>query len=369
MKKTIQSKFFGELEAVRGLACLSVVACHCYMIAAPKWGDSTGEQIAKFIAEVVLNGQSVVLLFFVLSGFVLGCLLDRVPVRNFEDYCRYLFRRCCRLVPPSWVSIAFAIAISATVFSWKEIVEAVVFYSFAPNVVLWTMHVELIASALFPIMYWVARRCGPVVNFALIAVLSAATLSETPSFTQFMVFFHMGLLVSHIPESWTKKLSPSAGVLLLCLSLLAMLWLPHLIVDKSKHNYLASWNLWLWAEIIPTFLIVYLIVAQKAGSIQRFLKLKGVQYIGTVSLGTYLFHLQMLTIVIATIDSNMTFWQNSSGEFFRFIVIYICTLLTTLPLSFLMYRCVERPFIALGRGSWRAASREPYRITEATESR
>lgn len=369
MKKTIQSKFFGELEAVRGLACLSVVACHCYMITVPKWGDSTGEQIAKIVAEVALNGQSVVLLFFVLSGFVLGCLLDKAPIKNFGDYCRYLFRRGCRLVPPSWVSIAFAIVLSATVFSWREILEAVVFYSFVPNVVLWSMHVELIASALFPVMYWVARKRGPVVNLALIAVLSAATLSETPSFTQYMVFFHTGLLVSHMPESWIRKLSPSAGFVLLCLSLLAMLSMPHLIVDKSKHNYLASWNLWLWAEIIPTFLIVYIIAAQKGGSIQRFLRLKGVQYIGTISLGMYLFHLQMITIVVPMIDSNMSFWKNSSGEFLRFIVIYISTLLATLPLAFLMYGCVERPFIALGRGSWRGIAREPGHGTEAVEAR
>lgn len=343
MRQTIGSKFYGDLESVRGVASVSVVAGHCYLIAAAQWRDAANGSPTKTFLDAALNPQPSVLLFFVLSGFVLGCLLDKVAITDAQSYARYLLRRLFRLVPASWASIALAVVLSGAAYSWRDILSAAAFVSFRPNTVLWTMHVELLASAVLPALYWVVRRCGVWVNAATFVFLTCATFSNAvPVFVQFLIFFYVGLVVSHVPANWAKHVSPSTGCTLAIIATVAMQWLPDVVAGNDRALHYAKWQPWLWSEIIPTFMIVYLVTAQKIGPIRQILTTRPTRFVGKISFGIYLLHLPVLYAVMHLIKFE-------DAGLIRMSAIFLAAMAITIPLAAVLHRWIELPFIALGR--------------------
>jgi len=295
--------------------------------------------------DTALNPQPAVLLFFVLSGFVLGCLLDKSAVTSLPSYARYLFRRLFRLAPASWASVLFAAMLAGgAAYSLQEIFEAAIFVSFQPNAVLWTMQIELLASAVLPLLFWISRRCGFWINAAVFALLAFATLSfSLPLFVQFLVFFHAGLLVSHVPEKWPNRIS-ALGSVIIILSAIAILWLPEFIGGPSRPLHYSKWQHWLWSEILPTFLMVYLVVVRRAGPLHNIMEARLFRFLGTVSFGIYLLHLPVLYATV-----RMLHGLHQHDGLRGALIALILTVLFTIPLAYLLHRFIERPCIEIGR--------------------
>jgi peptidoglycan/LPS O-acetylase OafA/YrhL len=93
---------FRSLDSLRGIAAV-IVVLHHLMLAVP---EASQGHFRLLDLPLSLGGRFAVMLFFVLSGFVLA-------LPYFADkhlaYGRYLVRRFCRLYPP----FAFAVLISA----------------------------------------------------------------------------------------------------------------------------------------------------------------------------------------------------------------------------------------------------------------
>lgn len=92
-------KFFASLESLRGVAALLVVFFHI-----PAWNE------AFFTTNFVRNGYLMVLLFFVLSGFVLSHSYGRQIVGR-ADFARFLVLRFGRLYPVHFVFLMFFLAV------------------------------------------------------------------------------------------------------------------------------------------------------------------------------------------------------------------------------------------------------------------
>src|ERR1035438_6360232 len=93
---------FKSLDALRGLAAL-VVVFHHLMLSLP---DALRDDLRYIDLPLLMGGRFAVMLFFVLSGFVLA--LPYFAGTN-SAYSPYLVRRFCRLYPP----FAFAVLVSA----------------------------------------------------------------------------------------------------------------------------------------------------------------------------------------------------------------------------------------------------------------
>jgi peptidoglycan/LPS O-acetylase OafA/YrhL len=175
MDRVIKSQFFPALESLRGIASLSVVIGHSYVMTLPV-GAATVSQpgfswTCTFVSAI-FDPQPAVLLFFVLSGFVLGLQLDSAPVNSAHSYIAYLLRRMFRLVPMMWFSFVFAflLFLASTLFdnsSKTQINEHFSFFlksfflkDFQINIVTWTLYVEIIASAVLPLLILVIGSAG-----------------------------------------------------------------------------------------------------------------------------------------------------------------------------------------------------------------
>jgi len=86
---------FVHLDSLRGIAALAVCLYHCMI--AWKGPDELGIN--------ALLGPCSVLFFFVLSGFVLGRSLEKNPVTNIYSYLSYLVRRIFRLYPAIFITL------------------------------------------------------------------------------------------------------------------------------------------------------------------------------------------------------------------------------------------------------------------------
>jgi peptidoglycan/LPS O-acetylase OafA/YrhL len=103
--KTLPSGRFAFIDALRGLAALSVVLFHA------KEGDHIPYMFSEmpgWIAALIENGYLGIAIFFVLSGFVISHSIyaERVSVRFVG---RFMLRRSLRLDPPYWTAIVLSL--------------------------------------------------------------------------------------------------------------------------------------------------------------------------------------------------------------------------------------------------------------------
>jgi peptidoglycan/LPS O-acetylase OafA/YrhL len=84
-----------ELQSLRGIAAFVVAASHLSMV-------YTLPRAARLSLDCVLNAHAAVILFFVLSGFVLTASLVRNEL-SFPSIVAFYVRRVFRLYPALWV--------------------------------------------------------------------------------------------------------------------------------------------------------------------------------------------------------------------------------------------------------------------------
>ena len=180
-----------ELDGLRGLAALAVFFSHLVGLVA----DTGNWAVRPSPWHVLWDGRTAVMLFFVLSGYVLTLPYTGSRARLLEPV-SFWVRRITRLYPAYWFALALSLLLRALVLDnnhlamlndgaasiWAEPLNAKIllrqFVMVAPGVdsngldpVIWSLIVEMKASLLFPAIVWVVRRTP---HWALAVVLLAA---------------------------------------------------------------------------------------------------------------------------------------------------------------------------------------------------
>jgi peptidoglycan/LPS O-acetylase OafA/YrhL len=180
------------LDGLRGLAAMAVVVAHTFnAVAMP---DAVRAGILATPLALGLNGQAAVQLFFVLSGFVLAGSLERSGER--APWLRFYTRRFFRIHPPYVVAalVAFATsplwtappeaALANAARHWIGVrvgaAELLPYLAFPGNAggllpVGWTLGVEMVFSALLPLLLLAARPARGLPLLAAGCVLLLAT--------------------------------------------------------------------------------------------------------------------------------------------------------------------------------------------------
>jgi len=205
------------LDGLRGLAALSVVV-------AKMWSDlpATWHAVAPVDWAVyppltfLLNDRGAVILFFILSGYVLTLSLARPDAPVLDQYAPFLLRRLCRI----WLPYAAVLCVSASIgvalhiggraeppewqpLCWPDMPQWTALwrqltlrYTIPPlNPPGWSVVTELLVSAVFPLLLVGVRR-WPV---SLCVLALVANLSRQPADVQafrFALFFLAGCLLA-----------------------------------------------------------------------------------------------------------------------------------------------------------------------------
>lgn len=184
MQKPPGRVFYPQMESLRGIAALTVVLFHVSQSVggvSAHLQDVVGIWFAIFIftTQTIFNGSSAVILFFVLSGFVLG--LNAEPDLSVRSYAAFIVRRIFRLLPLGVVAVMFSVIVwrlfSSQSLSPRDILENALLLHTKIDGPLWSLRVEVILSLAFPLLFFCLTRPGPAVRLTAFLTIFFATLA------------------------------------------------------------------------------------------------------------------------------------------------------------------------------------------------
>ncbi|WP_142850975.1 acyltransferase [Telmatospirillum sp. J64-1] len=348
-----------QLDSVRGLAALAVAFSHCLLVFSI--GDSrtywletltleTNSQVWLFrIINAAFNDTAAVILFFVLSGFVLTLSL-REKEQGLRHYLGFAVQRLLRLWPAMAVSVVLTYAV-ITLFHFppvgEEFSEWFTLLFLTPptlpttglnllliktdvNVVTWTIYVEIWGSLALPFLLISFHRVfkGRALPFLAGLLLLAVAAHRHPEL-RYLYCFAIGICIAlQGPPSLLVRHARQAVALGL-----AIFFVSDLVLGSYFQKQVAA--------AAGSFLIL----AAIAGAPERFALLSSpfLNALGRISYSFYLLHLSVFYFT-----SWLFVSLGFSGEMAN-LLIALFSIPLTLPLAFACYRLVEMPSMALGR--------------------
>ncbi len=368
------SQRISQLDATRGIAAVLVLLSHVR--------DTVGsatlpayQQVALLLDKLSLTplyllwgGHQAVLIFFVLSGFVLYLMLERQNLTFFG----YIGKRIIRLYIPYIVSIGLAVMLNALLsngsldgmgqwfnnswsnpISWLSILNHVLllgqFDTNQYNGPIWSLVHEMRISIVFPLVFLTVRRFAWYKNLlgygalSIVGAISSFTLPVVSSglgslslTLHYLLIFAVGALLAKHRSTLTLRFQTiSLRVQLTLLAVGLMFY-----IYGSKVTRLITDDKFLIQDygILPGAVILIAIAAFSPYS-ARLLNNSIMQYLGRISYSLYLTHFIVILCLV----------HIAIGKVPLPVIV-----LTAIPMSFLVatifYRLVEQPSIEIGRG-------------------
>lgn len=188
--------FVPSLESLRGLAALAVCLFHACAIRLPSEPDAVLVANGNPV-RALFNGHGAVILFFVLSGYVLRLALERrsaLPAGPLSLH--FLTARVFRIFPVAVATIAlYSLAIwsiDGTRLPLSRVILNALLIQCDLLGHFWTMQTELAGSALVLAAYLVERRLG--IRPVLLLTMLLLPLSFLGRAGQVTEHFHPGML-------------------------------------------------------------------------------------------------------------------------------------------------------------------------------
>ena len=361
--------FYPRLEALRGFAALTVAAFHSWQ---SSWIDTAGhtrnflssaatdswpERLGLECLRILGGGYAAVILFFVLSGFVLSGSLTRGPQAPVAAAQRFIIARLFRIYPAVFATIAiFAILFwltgkvlgAAESYGPLGILRNALLLDTSIDGVMWTLQIELVAVPLIFLVFVGFVRWGialPITVFAVLMVLSFSgrwnrLLNDLPFFGSILafipgmvVFLTAGRVIRQLPT----HLAPAAFIAALVGFLMS-----GPVLGMASH----------WAMLAEALLGGYVVAFAAFGQIGvagRILDSRVARFFGRISFSFYLLH--PLTLIVMW---NM---PHLLGSVIRAgippvavgLALFALSTAAITPLAWAMYRWVEQPGVAAGR--------------------
>ena len=345
-----------QLQGIRGLAALLVAIGHCLgLFATPAWFSSL---------KNYSNGHAAVVMFFVLSGFVLTLSLRDRHSAPGEFYTKRLLR-----IYPAWI-VACALSLAYLTFVhyrypiagggdwWRtrfladRLHPLFIAASFAGALAFllpqgWTIFVELAASLLMPLVAWSAmrRRALFYALMAMALVVSLAVGARTYyGVGSYLIDFILGAWLATPPRLFLKLIAAAdrwavSGLAAAALVLIAFrnVLPPGGELDATAYNDGLT-------QGVEAFCCVWVLAVVIHGARPlRWLNARAITALGEISYSFYLIHVPIMCL-LATLVARLPMdpvWLS--------VTLLVVTLPPSLLAATLMYRFVERPGIALGR--------------------
>jgi peptidoglycan/LPS O-acetylase OafA/YrhL len=378
-----------SLDSVRGMAAMSVVIFHVlisfnmfYKAIHFKFDNVIVKWLTMTPLHTLWSGYEAVLLFFVLSGFLLALpFVDERPPR----YVEYAIKRFCRIYIPylfaMLMSCAFMVIFSlyepnellSQVYNnrWQEPLDWRVYLSYFfligyditnVNGVVWTLVHELRISLILPLLILFVKRYHwlPVTTLAIVfsgglwlcsCLLRPFFNGEISSFINYsggqtcyyVMFFVFGATLAKYRHSIANHIKNSKRTIQYSLFVVALIlfnfkWMfPGL--EPYKNGVFKTVIIQTFQDaMISLGIVIILVLVFATTTFNQFFSFKPFIWLGKISYSLYLIHLPVIMI---------------SGTYLSTILPLKVSLLIvpilSLPIAYLTWRFVEKPSMELGR--------------------
>jgi len=381
---------FRELDSIRGIAALIVVFHHFFYM----WFYSlmVRTDLRGILWYPLVAGHESVILFFLLSGFVLSVPYLR---GSGQSYPIFLLRRILRIYCPYLCALGLAVAANAvwhgqlpmasiwssrtwaTPANWKDISQGILMlgdYNYQRfNTAFWSLVEEMRISIIFPFLFLFARRVGVRITLltaaaCCLAIRFADTGADPNSLInslQYVAVFLCGILMAqHLDRlaAWYTRLGRVGRAALVTSSFL-LFELSHLTASGLFRGgwRLEEWHIQDWPLVAGAFgLMLFALESRHA---KRVLNSAVLSFLGRISYSLYLVHGTVL-FALAFMLQGRTSWA----------IAFAIYLPVTLLLATTFCLLIEEPCMKLGRrlsrsrkktpaGSYAAADRANTRTT------
>lgn len=364
---------FEQIDSLRGLAASSVVLNHlCLASTIPLLTTlSTGYSYSPFF--ILINGRGAVVLFFILSGFVLS--LPFLKGRQ-AQYNVYLTKRIFRIYIPylastilvfilyyllykeglkdvgEWVSTLWGSRLSAGLLL-DHFLMLGNYDTRALNTVIWSLIHEMRISIIFPILGFILIKYNWKVILGICIVLSSVSglndifnfetsygyhtsFSETVHFSS---MFLIGGLLAKYHKSLLEiynKLSRMVKIGLLLVAFLGYTYygIAQLIFKKLSipgYGQIGDYSIALAVTLI-------IITALGSRKVRNILEIKPIKFLGKISYSLYLFHLIVILSLIYWLQGIM------STD-----IILLISVPVSIGVATVAYHYIELPAIKAGK--------------------
>lgn len=362
---------YTKLDGLRGILALMVAFNHAYMvIAIPSFASIWRHNVFLFtdlqsklqqISMLLGNGGLAVTVFFVLSGFVLGEAAKKHDFTVGKAIAFYT-RRLLRLYPVylflivvsalyMWSGFTYEVYPAASKwFLWwmnfrmtfKELIYNTLFIHTYLGGVTWTLRVIIIASFLFPFMYFIFRRVNRFINFVIVLLLlvGSFTILDIKNFNdlRFLYMFYFGLTLPQWKEFFISIKGSVIKWSIVPLVFIALY--VRYISDVFQAMVLETFIAWLILGVLA--------YNEKVGFLER-LENKTFQFLGGISYSLYLVNFTVLYIFSKFVLENVSPSFLTRNYFLSHSLIFIITLGITILVSIGVHRFIEKPAQALSR--------------------
>jgi len=356
-----QQQHLSELDSLRGIAAVAVMFFHFHFL----WEESPHPRWEEKLFMVpplkfLIGGHAAVILFFLLSGFVLA--LPQIRGKK-QSYAGYISKRICRIYLPYLVALFFAVAgcwrfhgLDAYGYwfhlTWSAapsrslVLQHVLFLGdydpSAYNTAFWSVVQEMRISIVFPfVCAFILRRSNSV--GAAIGVLLFVIAFVVERFTRapetvsagisYLGIFIFGILVARSKDemsAWLRQMSRMKLRVFFWSSVFLFFYAHSLAVVLRvgvKGTDLIT-------AIAGVGLILYSLADKRASAA---LTSRVPRFLGRISYSLYLLHGTVLFALVYITYGKLPLW----AIFVPFFVI-------TIGLATAMYKVVELPSIDLG---------------------
>jgi len=360
---------FHELDSLRGLAALTVVFHHFSRICSPE----DLHVLDRTPLRLLVAGHQAVILFFLLSGFVLTLPYKTEGSLNYRSF---LLKRVCRIYFPYLGALAFAILCDLhfssrspinnywTNLTWSApvttrlAVQHILFlgnYDWSQfNTAFWSLVYEMRISLLFPFIavavlrlrsLWIALFAAVLsLSFFPLAMLfssaphlnSRAAAIDTTLTLHYAAFFLVGSLLAKHLDAINRRYAQLGSLQAAVIALVSVALYAFANASSIVQRFSIPADLYDWGAAAGAAMLI--IFAMNSPSFHSFLTRRTIHHLGQISYSLYLIHGTILFVLIHTLLGHVSMS--------RLLLIY---LFATLLVTEIFYRLIERPTTLLGR--------------------
>ncbi len=364
-----------QLDSLRGVAALAVMFSH-YLIVYPKFCSYTYDNDSFWLVNIMKytplhlfwSGHESVILFFILSGFVLS--LPFYSQKPFH-YPSYIIKRICRIYIPYISAVFTALLLKHFFYSgkinnlsdwfngiwshginWTDISNHLMLIGYYKNYiydpVFGSLVHEMRISIIFPVLMFFILRFnwkwnllgGLILAYESVSLHEQATLSSQPqdyylTFLYVVMFIIGAILAQHrtIVSNWYRKLHVFFKwfLFVLAIGFYTSKWTFLFSIRLDQKPFFITMSITIGAAL-------FIIIAFSSRKVSSILIKKPIHFIGEISYSLYLFH----TLVLLS-------FVHLLSDYLPIFVILFLSAIVSIFVAAISYEYIEKPSIKLGR--------------------
>jgi peptidoglycan/LPS O-acetylase OafA/YrhL len=318
---------YAELDALRGIAALIVVVRHFVNIF-PRDAYPVADLLVKAPTRILFAAHEAVLLFFLLSGFVLATSiissggLSSGSMPSGAGYLTFVRKRVYRIYPPYAAAVGLAalgaICLAEPItglsgwfgLTWSEPVTLRIladhlllvgsFDTAQLNTAFWSLVHEMRISLIFPALLLFTIRTPLWLVAAAAAGATALAGGSSPYGGDWLPTFHyagifaLGAVMARSIEAIRARYAATSTPVRNAAGVIAVLLVMYGLGPPSLREHLGYFTDW----FVVAGLVWLMVLALSNERVRAILNLPALQYLGRVSYSLYLVHATMLFALV-----------------------------------------------------------------------